>query len=159
MKTLPKNIHVSELARLTGYTPQWFWELAGRGYFPKPVKNIYDFQVTIRGLLKFKDEKQTPAMERLTIAKANREERRDKAEAGETIPRQVVFDEWANVILITRQRMLSIGNNLQSKRGISQADREAIDAEVRDALLELKRQMIYRADKLEAAEQSEKPAA
>ena len=117
--------------------------MADENKIPKPKRGYYDFEASIKGVIRAYGEKPAPAIERLTIAKAKREERKDRMEAGEDIAAQSVFRAWENIVLIFRERMLHVGNNVQSKAGLTELQRKAIDQEVSDALRELMKKMVY----------------
>ena len=141
--TLPEKIHRKELAELIGVTPRRIDQLAEDGHIPKLDGGMIDFKGAIQGLLNRKKENTTPAVERLNLAKAKREERKDKMEEGATIDAEEVFKTWENIVLAFRERILKIGNNVQSKCGISESQRKVVEQEASDALKELKKQITY----------------
>ena len=85
------------------------------------------------------------ARERLDAAKASREERKDRMESGDTIHGPVVFSTWENIVVAFRERVLRIGNNVQSKARLNDEQRRAVDGECADTLKELEKKMNYMA--------------
>lgn len=147
--TLPKKIHRKELAELIGVTPRRIDQLAEDGHIPKLDGGMIDFKGAIQGLLNRKKENTTPAVERLNLAKAKREERKDRQESGDDISAPVVIRAWEEIAVTWKQRMLRVGNNVQSKIGLTEPQRAAVDDEVRGALGELGKKLNYAAAQAE----------
>ena len=155
--TLPQKIHRKELAELIGVTPRRIDQLAEDGHIPKLDGGMIDFKGAIQGLLNRKKENTTPAVERLNLAKAKREERKDRIEEGETMQSQDVYRVWENIVLAVRERVLKIGNNVQSKCGATEEQRKTIEQEASDALKELEKQLIYMAELEESEDDKPQP--
>ena len=135
--SLPEKIHRKELAELIGLTPRRVDQMAEDGTIPKSDNGMIDFKGAIQGLLNRKKENTAPAVERLNLAKAKREERKDRQESGEDVSVPVVNRAWAEIGVTMTQRIMRIGNNVQSKIGLTEPQRKAIDDESRAALSEL----------------------
>jgi phage terminase Nu1 subunit (DNA packaging protein) len=149
---LPATIDGRSLAKLTGYTWRWIQEQAERGIVKKTGRGEFDFAGSIQGIINFLKQKDEPARERLTKAQASREERIDRAEAGEEIKLEVAKSDWSNVVLMFRQRMISVGNNVESKCGLTEAQRKSIEQEISDGLRELEKKMTCKAEEIEQEE-------
>ena len=143
---------VLEFSRLTGFTKRWIYELVEQGFIPKPKGENISLSGAIQGVIKFYSRKKEPSRERLTKAQASREERKDRTEAGETIPSHAVTSSWENVVLILRERVMRIPNNLQSKCGLTESQRKSAEQESSDALCELQKKMVYLADQADGEE-------
>ena len=143
--SLPAKIHRKELAQLIGLTPRRVDQMAEDGVIPKSVDGMIDFKGAIQGLINKKKEVNTPAAERLNLARARREERKDRQESGDDISAPIVNRAWEEITVTWKQRMLRVGNNVQSKVGLSEPQRAAVDEEVRGALGELGKQLNYAA--------------
>jgi|ERR1700690_114085 len=74
---------------------------------------------------------------KLLTAKANREERKDRMEDGEIISISDAHAELEDMQQSVKQKMLSLGNNLQSILNLDEAGRKTVDRIVRDILVEL----------------------
>ena len=98
------------------------------------------------------DKPRQGAAERLAIANANRAERKDSMEEGSIIPLMAAVDAWEDLTTLFRQRALNIGNNLESRGKLNHEQRVVLDAEVKDALAELAKEISYKADKIEKEE-------
>lgn len=147
------KIHEKDVSLIVGVTTRQLRNKAEEGLFPKPVDGFYNsLPEIVQSLLKQHKKKTTPAIERLNAAKANREERKDKQEAGDTIPAPIVYSAWENIVLIFRERVLKIGNNVQSKSGLNESQRKAVDQEAGDALRELEKRLNYQAEEYEKEE-------
>ena len=153
---LPETVSALDLSILTGCTKRWIQELAERGTIQKSGRGDYPLVDSIKAIIAFHKKTDEPARERLTKAQASREERKDRAEAGEEIKLEVAKSDWANVVLMFRQRMLSIGNNVQSKCDLTEAQRKMIEQEVADGLRELEKKMTYKAEQIEQEEKGRK---
>lgn len=143
---IPETIHRKELAELIEVTPRRIDQLSEDGHLPKGEKGEFNFREAIRMLLTREKKEKTPAIERLNLAKAKREERKDRQEAGDDISAPVVVRAWEEITVTWKQRMLRVGNNVQSKIGLTEPQRAAIDDEVRGALAELGKKPNYAAD-------------
>jgi len=144
--TIPEKIHRKDLAELIGLTPRRVDQMAEDGIIPKGENGMIDFKGAIQGLLNRKKENTTPAVDRLNLAKAKREERKDRQEAGDDISAPVVIRTWEEVAVTVKQRFLRVGNNVQSKLGLTEAQRLAIDEEIRGALSEFGKKLNYAAN-------------
>ncbi len=145
MKTIPEKVHHKELGEFLDLNPRRFLQLADEGIIPKGVEGVYEFSATIRGMLEHRKQNTTPAVERLNLAKAKREERKDRQESGDDIPAPRVVKAWEEIIVTVRERFLRTGNNVQSKIGLSEPQRAAIEEEVRGALSEFAKALNYSA--------------
>ena len=155
---LPETVNALDLSILTGCTKRWIQELAERGTIQKSGRGDYPLVGSIKAIIAFHKKTDEPARERLTKAQASREERKDRMEAAEDIHADVVFKQWENVILIFRERMLRVANNVQSKCGLTEIQRKAIEQEVSDGLRELDKKIVYTAEQIDAAEEKETEA-
>lgn len=153
MNTLPEKIHAEEIAPILGVTSRRLMQLAKEGYFPEPERGWYKFAELLAGFVKSREAKETPASERKLRAEASILERKDRREAGETMDAEQVFKAWENVTLIFRQRILRIGNNVQSKAGLNDAQRKSVDTECADACRELEKKLIYTAEQEESEDE------
>jgi hypothetical protein len=80
----------------------------------------------------------------------------DLAQAeGAAIPTATVIDEWSDLVVMMKQRLLSAAHNLQSTGRLNREQRGAVDAEITGALSELARKINYRANAVEAEEKSQ----
>ena len=147
--SLPEKIHRKELAELLGLTPRRVDQMCEDGVIPKSENGMIDFKGAIQGLLNRKKENTAPAVERLNLAKAKREERKDRQESGDDISAPVVIRAWEEITVTWKQRMLRVGNNVQSKVGLTEPQRAAVDDEVRSALGELGKKLNYAAAQAE----------
>ena len=95
------------------------------------------------------EKKRQGAAERLAIANANRAERKDLVEAGNTITIDRAEAAWEDLVILFKQRSLNVGNNLESQGKINHDQRVALDYEIKSALSELSKEISYRADKEE----------
>jgi hypothetical protein len=146
-ENLPEHVSRLTLAGLIGLSADTIDDLALKGKIPASIRGSYPLRPCLRALYLYaKSSKHEPAMERLTKAKASREERRDRIEAGEVIESNQVTRAWENIVLLFRQRVLRIGNNIQSKCGVADPVRKAIDEEVSVALIELQKDLNYASD-------------
>ncbi len=143
--SLPETIHRKELAELIEKTPRRVDQMAEDGIIPKSDNGMLPFVETIRALINRRREEKTPAVERLNLAKAKREERKDRQESGDDISAPVVVRAWEEIAVTWKQRMLRVGNNVQSKIGLTEPQRAAVDEEVRGALAELGKKLNYAA--------------
>ena len=141
--SLPEKIHRKELAELIGLTPRRIDQMSEDGVIPKSVDGMIDFKGAIQGLLNRKKENTTPAVERLNLAKAKREERKDRQESGDDIAAPVAIRATEGVHTITRERIMRVGNNVQSKLGLNEIQRKVIDEECRNALMELEKKVDF----------------
>ena len=158
MNNIPEKVHSKDLAAFIGVTHRRIHQYADEGVIPKGVEAIYPFAESIRGLLNKEDgRKAGGASERLNTAKAKREERKDRIEEGETMQSQDVYRVWENIVLAVRERVLKIGNNVQSKCGATEEQRKTIEQEASDALKELEKQLIYMAELEEAEDDKPQP--
>lgn len=148
-----KTAHQDEIAELVGLSSRRVQQIAAEHGIEKASRGIYDLAKVVRAILAEKDKKATPAIERLNAAKASREERKDRQEAGDVIPSAIVIRAWENVITVVKQRMLRIGNNVQSKIGLSEDQRRAVDEEAREGLRELEKKITYSAEVAEGDEE------
>ena len=155
MSTLPKTIHADDLAEIEGVTVRWLRQRATDGVIPQATRAEYPLKETLIALRLARMVKETPASERKLKAEASILERKDRREAGETIEADQVFKAWENITLVFRQRVLRIGNNVQSKAGLSDHQRKSVDQECADAFRELEKKLNYFA---EQEEEEEKPA-
>ena len=145
INNIPEKIHRKDLAELIGLTPRRVDQMAEDGVIPKSVDGMIDFKGAIQGLINRKKENNTPAAERLNLARAKREERKDRQEAGEDIPAPIVLKAWEEITATWKQRMLRVGNNVQSKIGLTEQQRAVVDDEVRGGLMELGKKLNYAA--------------
>lgn len=76
--SLPKTIPTDELCELLGYTARRLHQLADQDYFPKPAAGKWDLGKVVRGLLRYKDEEKSPALERLNEAKLEAQIRKNR---------------------------------------------------------------------------------
>lgn len=143
---IPTLVHEKDLARLVTLSARRLRQLADEGKFPKPKEAFYKFWPAVQGIIRFYSERPAPARERLTKAQASREERKDRMESGEDIHSDIVRRGWSDVCLLFRQRMLAVGNNVQSKSGITEPQRAAIEQEIADGLRELDKRIHYAAE-------------
>ncbi len=90
------------------------------------------------------------AAERLALANAERAERKNNVESLKYIPTDRVAQAWEDLIVLCKQRILNVGNNLESQGKINHEQRLAIDAENKSALAELSKDISYKADKEES---------
>ena len=142
---LPENIHQDEVATLIGLTTRRIEVIAKENGVNKTSPAHFNFAEIIRACIAEKEKKTSPAIERLNLAKAKREERKDAIEAGEIVTVEIVLKATADRDESFKQRMLRIGNNVQSKIGLNESQRKAIDIEVRDGLVELEKKLIFAA--------------
>lgn len=142
---LPETIHQDDLASFLNLTVRRINGIADERGITKPQRGVFVFQEIVLAILEDRKKKDTPAKERLDAAKASREERKDRQESGEDISANVVTKAWEQLVVTVRQRFLRIGNNVQSKLGLTEAQRAAVDSEVREALGELAKKLTYAA--------------
>ena len=143
MSTIPEKVHRKELAEFLELTPRRIDQLSEDGHIPKQEDGLIPFAPAIRGIIASKKERSTPAMERLNAAKASREERKDRQESGEDISAPMAIRATEGIHLITRQRIMRVGNNVQSKIGLTEIQKKAIEDECRSALGELSKKVVY----------------
>jgi len=142
---LPDKIHRKDLAALLELTPRRIDQMSEDGIIPKSENGMIDFAGAIRALLNRKKEEKMPAVERLNLAKARREERKDRQESGDDISAPIAVRAWEEIAVTWKQRMLRVGNNVQSKIGLTEPQRAAVDEEVRGAMAELGKKLNYAA--------------
>lgn len=144
--SLPETINQKDLSELIGLTVRRLDSIAKDNGVNKVARGVYNFKAVIQAILKEKDKKSTPAVERLYAAKASREERKDKQESGDVITSAIFVKAHENIVVNFKQRMLRVGNNVQSKLGLSEPQRKAVDDEVREGLKELEKKLEYAAE-------------
>ena len=152
MITTDQKVTVIELSKLAGCQKRWIYELIEQDFIPKPIEDVVSLSESIQGIVRFYSRKKEPSRERFNRAQANREERKDKMEAGETVSISTVLKKWEDVLLIFRERVMRIPNNMQSKCGLTEPQRKSAEQEVSDALNELKKKVIYEAEKSDEEE-------
>ena len=143
---IPETVTQDELGIFLDLSKRRIEQLVADGTFPKKSYRELDFKGCIKGLRGRQKEKTAPAVERLNLAKAKREERKDRQESGDDVSVPVVNRAWAEIGVTTTQRVMRIGNNVQSKIGLTEPQRKAIDDEARAALTELGKQVNLAAD-------------
>jgi hypothetical protein len=146
MKKSSDKISVACLASLSNLSQRRIYQLAAQNRIPQPEKGFLPEAESIRALFSyFQREREGIARERMLKVAAERRmaERKDRMEEGDAIARPAITDAWSNIILIFRERMLRIGNNVQSKAALTELQRAAVEQEVSDALHELKKKLVY----------------
>lgn len=67
-----ETIHGDELEKLTGLSDRRHRQIAKAGYFPPPVKGMYQLVATLRGMFKYYQESTTSTMKEKKIAEEHR---------------------------------------------------------------------------------------
>jgi len=143
---LPEIVHQEDIAELYNLSPRQVQNIGDDNKLIRPKAAHYNLREWVRARDAEREKKSTPAIERSNLAKAKREERKDKIESGEIIEANTVIKAWENVTVTWRQRMLKVGNNVQSKVGLNEQQRKAVDDEVSEGLKELDKKLNYAAD-------------
>jgi phage terminase Nu1 subunit (DNA packaging protein) len=152
-------IAADRLAELCNLTPRRLYQLAETGKIPPASNGQFPMLATITALFSFYqrdgEEIQKERLAKLT-AERKMTELKLALEQGNSIPTEDVFEAWADLIMMMKQRLLSAGHNLQSTGKLNHDQRLAVDAEITGALSELARKINYRADAEEKAQSAAK---
>lgn len=150
-------IAADHLAELCNLTPRRLYQLAETEKIPPASNGQFPMLATITALFNFYqrdgEEIQKERLAKLTAERKMTELDLAQAE-GAAIPTATVIDEWSDLVVMMKQRLLSAGHNLQSTGKLSLDQRLAVDAAISDALSELARKINYRANAVEAEEKS-----
>jgi hypothetical protein len=142
-------IAADRLAELCNLTPRRLYQLAETGKIPNAANGQFPMLATITALFNFYqrdgEEIQKERLAKLTAERKMTELDLAQAE-GAAIPTATVIDEWSDLVVMMKQRLLSAGHNLESRGLITHDVRVLVDGEVTEALSELSKAISYRAD-------------
>ena len=153
-ETNSSSITAENLCALTGLTDRRHRQLAGEGYFPPPVKGIYQLGPTIQGLFRhFREMRQRDkgdlATEQLAKVKAERQAVELDLAAKQKTTVQLVDVEhiWTDSLLSVRARWLQAPAKLEMAFPTWESARDGkawMEEEARDILTELSKPHNYR---------------
>ena len=117
MADAPQTITAEKLCALTGLTDRRHRQLAAEGYFPPPIKSVYQLAPSVQGLFRYYREmrqrdKGDLAVEQLAKVKAERQAVELDLAAKQKTTVQLVDVEhvWTDAILSIRARWLQHGS-------------------------------------------------
>lgn len=149
----PQELTGAQLCEITGLTDRRHRQLADEGYFPPPIKGIYQFLPTLKGVVAYLRDQANKAEstyeeERLLKLKADRRmaELELQKRRKEALDAVAVFAEWENVLTSIRQKLMSLPSKISPRLAYmsDQPDIEAeLEREVMEALLDLSKPMNY----------------
>lgn len=149
----PEELTGAKLCEITGLTDRRHRQLADEGFFPPPIKGIYQFTATLKGVVAYLREQAAKAdstmeEERLLKLKADRRmaELELQKRRKEALDADAVFSEWENVVTSIRQKLLALPSKISPRLSYinEQADIEAeLEREMTEALLDLSKPMNY----------------
>lgn len=144
---LPVTVHESELAALLGITRQAIGEHVRSGVLTRAGRARFDLVKSVRAysahLRKHAARAGRPSdggdnlkaeRLRLTRAQAEAQEQKNRLAAGELVPVAEVRREWVTAATDLRNAMLAVPGRLQARLGLTAAQAEAADVELRLAL-------------------------
>jgi hypothetical protein len=111
-----ETITAAELCSLTSYSPRWLRDLAKMGYYPPPVRGIYQTEPTLQGL--FRHERDLRAKEKGGLA-TKRERKLDneiellelklQGRRAELLPVADVYQRLRRAVPLMKARILASG--------------------------------------------------
>lgn len=143
---LPVTVHESELAALLGITRQAIGEHVRSGVLTRAGRARFDLVNSVNGycahLRKHAARAGRPSdggdlkaeRLRLTRAQAEAQGQKNRLAAGELVPVAEVQREWVTAATDLRNALLAVPGRLQARLGLTAAQAEAADAEIRLAL-------------------------
>jgi tRNA-dihydrouridine synthase len=145
------TIQADQLAGLCNLSRRRLYQLAEEKKIPAASNGKFPMLETIRALFSYyQADGKNLAHQRLEMARACREELKLKKERREVVILARVMDDWADVTLRFRQKILQIPGRIGSQTGDGAAAKIA-DSIVGDALRELSREILASADQPHAA--------
>ncbi len=140
-------VTAAEMAEWLGLTPNRVHALGRDGVLPRTADKLYPLRASVRAyadharqLAKGKATDAALAAEKLRLATANarKVELQNLRAEGQLVPATDVEREWADVLRTLRAAFLSLPSRAAAKLGhLTPHDLAALDAEVRDVLMEL----------------------
>ncbi len=158
-----QTIPAEQLCTLTGLSDRRHRQLAKDGYFPSPINGQYQLTLTLQGMFRYYREQQNKgndefAMERIrkTRTEANLAEIRLAKERKDALDRKSVLETWENVVMVIRQRLLSLPSKLSPRLvfidGQGEIEKE-LDREIVEALSDLSKPITYKLSEDDASEE------
>lgn len=142
-----------KFCEITNLTDRRHRQLANEGYFPPPIKGVYQLTPCLAGIVRYLREMaeknlEEMATEKLKKTKAERQlaELRLSRERHESLDARTVVKTWQGILLTIRQKLLALPSKVSPR--LAYVDQqpeveEILEKEVTDALVDLSKPVEY----------------
>ena len=135
-----QTIHGEKLEALTGLTDRRHRQLAKAGYFPSPVRGMYQLVATLRGMFNYYRELlNESADDKLKLVRRQLLEDKLARIRGELVKTDELRLEVSTAIVACKARILALAEVCKVELGLTDAQAETVAVRVREALDELSR--------------------